>query len=409
MKRNRHINLKEKFRNWCEKTTFHAIPNIATNEQLALKIMWTFCLIASIGYCCRILTSSIIDYYEYRVLTTFEIVQEASTFYPSITICNLNQFDLTKNKNLTDFFFNSYLTGNYLNDSVDLSLDPKQQFDLIKRKFLNYTNSSELENLRFTLNDMLISCYYNELPCYESDFYPLPNELYGNCYVFNSNLHRNNTLKSKVRNTSKYGPQYGLQLELFVGLNYQSFGNLRSGAILFIHNQSSLTDENDVGIELSSGTQSNIAINRMFIYKLAQPYSDCVDHNNLVKVEEIVRLTIEFHGYYSKSFCVDLCYQFYLLDQCNCYDNSAFYYLAKDYNSSRDVANCLSNNNTTDYYRDCYLRSKKNFLDSFYSEECFEKCPRECESVNYRIVSLSSAECISLLLINKIRFYFIIF
>jgi hypothetical protein len=178
-----------------------------------------------------------------------------------------------------------------------------------------------------------------------------------------------------------------------VGLNYQSFGNLRSGAVLFIHNQSSLTDENDVGIELSSGTQTNIAINRMFIYKLSQPYSDCVDHNNLINVADIVRLTSEFHGYYSKSFCADLCYQFYLLDQCNCYDNSAFYYLAKDYNSSREIGNCLNTNSTTENYRDCYFKSKKKFMNSFYNEECIEKCPRECESVNYRIVSLSSAEC----------------
>lgn len=76
------INLKKKFRLWCEKTTFHAIPNIVNHEQFSFKLMWTICLIASLCYCCRILTSSIIDYYEFKVLTKFEIVQESSALFP---------------------------------------------------------------------------------------------------------------------------------------------------------------------------------------------------------------------------------------------------------------------------------------------------------------------------------------
>ena len=87
------INFRDKLVSWCERTTFHAIPNIATNEHKSLKIMWTVCLIASISYCCRILTSSIIDYYEYKVLTTYEIIQESSTLFPAVTVCNLNEFD----------------------------------------------------------------------------------------------------------------------------------------------------------------------------------------------------------------------------------------------------------------------------------------------------------------------------
>lgn len=78
----RHINLKNKFLIWCEKTTFHAIPNIVNNEQFSFKLMWTICLIASVCYCCRILASSIIDYYEFKVLTKFEIIQESSSLFP---------------------------------------------------------------------------------------------------------------------------------------------------------------------------------------------------------------------------------------------------------------------------------------------------------------------------------------
>jgi hypothetical protein len=65
-----------------------------------------------------------------------------------------------------------------------------------------------LEGLHFNIDEMLVSCRYNELPCSKKDFKLVVNEMYGNCYVFNSNM---NIL------SSKYGSKYGLMLELFIG------------------------------------------------------------------------------------------------------------------------------------------------------------------------------------------------
>lgn len=83
------INLREKLVNWCEKTTFHAIPNIATNKHIFLKLMWMFCLLASVSYCCSVLTSSITDYYKYGVLTIFDVVQKSSATFPAVIVCPL--------------------------------------------------------------------------------------------------------------------------------------------------------------------------------------------------------------------------------------------------------------------------------------------------------------------------------
>ena len=55
---------------------------------------------------------------------------------------------------------------------------------------------------------MLVSCRYNEIRCGKEDFKLVANEIYGNCYSFNSNI----TLLS-----TKYGSKYGLMLELFIG------------------------------------------------------------------------------------------------------------------------------------------------------------------------------------------------
>ena len=144
--KNRFINLKRKFRNWCDKTTVHAVPNIVNNEQIMLKLMWTICLIASICYCGRIFTASIIDYFEFRVLTKFEIVQESFSIFPgikrfnlsslimsinlfflAITFCNLNKYDLNKNK----IFKELYMPNISLNDTVIFRFFKKLNFVFI--------------------------------------------------------------------------------------------------------------------------------------------------------------------------------------------------------------------------------------------------------------------------------------
>jgi len=376
------INLKEKLKNWCERTTFHAIPNIASNEQIVLKLMWTLCLLASLGYCCRILTSSVIDYYEYRVLTTIEIVQESSSQFPAITICNLNQFDFSKLKDREIY-------ENYESNSSK-SNDPKEQFNTYRDSFLTNLSRSELERIRFTLNDMLVSCYYSEIKCVESDFELLYSEKYGNCYVFNSYLNKNKS----IRKATKYGPEYGLQLELYTGLPETSSPmSSKTGAILFINNQSALNEIS--GLELSPGSQTNIAFNRQFTYKLSEPYSNCIEEDSqLIYSKQIyVEMVKRFHGYYSQQYCISLCFQNLLNVECNCFENSFIFNLNTTYMES-------CQNLTSNY--ECYSKVKQK-----YAEKCNMECPRECETVNYIINSLSSAEYPSnfyekILLSNKI-------
>ncbi|RNA22233.1 acid-sensing ion channel 1 isoform X2 [Brachionus plicatilis] len=366
------INFQEKLFKWCERTSFHAVPNIATNEHIVLKCMWSICLVASLGYCCRILTSSIIDFYEYNVLTTFEIVQESSSLFPVITICNLNEYDLSKNQQLLNL-------SNYLLDNADMSLHPRDAMDQVQKNFLKLTNITELEETRFDLGDMLLSCHYNEIACSVSDFSMIKNELYGNCYSFN--MVKNNS----IRTTSKYGPKYGLQMELYIGnADSSSPMSLTTGVILFINNQTSPVRITDPGIELSPGTQTNIAVNRMFIYKLPQPYSDCVENtaqSSLDHKDNLVQMTFEMNHNYTQSFCLELCYESYLLNECNCSDG--------------DITDLIGN------YSDpchadkqsllCFYDMKSKFFDWNFNENCKMSCPIECERVTFKIASLSTA------------------
>lgn len=62
--------------------------------------------------------------------------------------------------------------------------------------------------------DMLISCTFNHLNCDSSNFSSFISSDYGICYTYNYANER-----ALVQNTSKVGPNNGLQLELFIGIN----------------------------------------------------------------------------------------------------------------------------------------------------------------------------------------------
>ncbi len=79
-----------------------------------------------------------------------------------------------------------------------------------------YANSSLgpvfMKNISFSLDSMLLSCYYDGSKCNSSNFIVYTTYDRGNCYIFNSNA-------SNVKTTIQSGPFYGLQIELFAGFD----------------------------------------------------------------------------------------------------------------------------------------------------------------------------------------------
>ena len=86
---------------------------------------------------------------------------------------------------------------------------------MLFRKADQSFNEEKLKSLGFSLDKLLISCTFNKINCKMSDFtWKYTNE-FGSCYTFNDLLVNNET-QSKA--TSKSGPEYGLNLELFYGI-----------------------------------------------------------------------------------------------------------------------------------------------------------------------------------------------
>lgn len=167
--------------------------------------------------------NSILQYLTYPVNVSYSSVKFSPAEFPAVTLCNLNSFDVT-----TDIFATKYiddtLLANRISPLVKLSTSDlamvkvNEAATILKSAVTADTalNSSYLKKLGFTMETMLISCYYNGIKCSPSNFSWFRTFEYGNCYTFNG-LTDSNGNSMDALTTSKSGPSSGLVMELFVG------------------------------------------------------------------------------------------------------------------------------------------------------------------------------------------------
>ena len=100
--------------------------------------------------------------------------------------------------------------------------------------------------------------------------------------------------------------------------NWLSF-SYKTGVRVFVSNNTVETTVFD-GMEVSTGFQTNLQVNREFIYKLPKPYNQC--YNNLDKEEafdsELYREFIRTNKTYRQIDCFRLCLQKAVVSNCHC-------------------------------------------------------------------------------------------
>ena len=132
------------------------------------------------------------EYFAYKVSTTSRIIYENPTLFPKVTFCNVNWFT-------TEYAYNLTQMGVEWSEIMSLSTDEKKQ-------------------LGHSLENILIQCKYNNIPCDSTDFTWSFDPDYGNCYTFNSDFDSNGS-KIDLKNSDLVGLDFGLQLKL----NMKSF------------------------------------------------------------------------------------------------------------------------------------------------------------------------------------------
>jgi hypothetical protein len=148
---------------------------------------------------------------------------ETLTTFPAVTFCNLNPFDFTTVNNTGVYINNAIMSGQLnpyvtVNGSNDTAAE--RVYDILsylKSYIIADKNKSEEDRhlMGFSLETMLVSCFFNGIKCGPEDFDMIWSYEYGNCYTFNSNF--KNTNKNLIK-TSKFGMNSGLVMELFTGV-----------------------------------------------------------------------------------------------------------------------------------------------------------------------------------------------
>jgi hypothetical protein len=327
-----------------------AIIKIILTPHLILKLILFLFVVGTSGIVSYLVIKSILTFFTYGVTTTSRTIFETPTLFPKVTFCNTNHFT-------TKYAFE--LDQKYINDHFMLSDEEKKK-------------------LGHDLSLILSECSYNDEPCDSTDFVWSFSAWYGNCYTFNSGK---NSIGEKitVKNSTIAGPYFGLQLKLYVNF-YEEIDNNNLGALIRIGKSSYSTFYFDGGILVSSGTRTNIAVNREFKSMLPKPYSNClIDSNSprFIQDLDLYNLIIQSEYEYTQQLCFVQCYQRFVINKYNC--SYPFYV------SLFNVTKCDTNLTNS-------LIDNFDFLTSDLLEtKCISLCPLECNQ-NLYMTSISSCQ-----------------
>ena len=360
--------IKQEFIEWTKNSTAHGITNLFKDEKPKfIRLMWFVLFIGSFGYCCYSIIISLINFLEFEVLINIDIEKDILAEYPTVSICNLNQYSTSH----FDNYVQKILNDNNLKISENKSLI--EQIDLMNklvRSNMEFNVSDQMKkNSSLSLDKMIISCLFGAQSCTSTDFEWFYLNKYGNCYRFNY-------ASSNKRIQTRSGKYYGLRLELYVG-EISNLLTTHSGVHVFINNNTNEYLAN--GLDISTSFSTDLSLTRKSIHKLSKPHSDCIKNEkdfNLADQSEYVAKTISRFKIYQLEACKDLCIQDFIEKNCNC---SSLLFpqsdLLKPICSTIDKLECV------DKFYYLLFEQEENIL------KCQSKCPTECdkESFDYLI------------------------
>ncbi len=258
-------------------------------------------------------------------------------------------------------------------------------------------DDEEKKKLGHSIDDLIVSCYFNNQACTSEDFSWTFDTNYGNCYVFNSGFNISTGEKIPPKNSFISDLNYGLMLEMYSGfyenLTYVNSYDSGAGLVVRIENGSYLENDLD-GVKVSSGFQTDINIHREFESYLGKPFSDCDLPNDDRKNFDSDLYELIYHsGYqYNQHICLVQCFQKLSLKNCNC--TSANLFSLYENSSICKTETDLACNQAA---------FEHEFMTNDYIHlECLPLCPLECNSTRIKYY-VSSFQLISDVYVNYIN------
>jgi hypothetical protein len=264
-----------------------------------------------------------------------------------VAFCNLNHYDYLWAKKDISEIIDDRVTDQFMqnNSARDFATNLRRflRFNLIRK---NIQKLHRLYYDDFYLDQMLLSCAFQNEPCSIDDFMSHYDFIYGMCWRFNSGMN----LKGKhvpIRTSGQVGLKHGLQMELYAGhAELQEKFSMIRGFKVFVFNKTNVYPiAADIGIDVSTGQATNIGIVRSFTNHLPAPFTNCLP-TDIKRIDwgqnEILQFMYDnfvsgqfytnygFWRYagnwtwnwtveYSQSICVKLCFQKHLFPACGNY------------------------------------------------------------------------------------------
>ena len=357
--------IKNEFVKWSLLTKFDCYSKIFQTENICMRFIWLGLFLFFTSFTGYFVCKNILDYYEYKVVTEIEIVHEKPTEFPVITICNSNPFNSQKAQDLISFIIKKNLLSNTSPEPHNLSQTLGTFYDIYEmtRMYAKRDDYSDEKRKQLTNGFFILNCLFNRQSCGQQNFTQYYSYLYGNCIEFNRDL-------SNIKQTITEGSYFGLSLIIRLDSN-QTFFNLNPnlsgvGLKLFIHNKTfdkMLSEEINLGI----GKEINVAISRIYNYKIAWPFSECVNLDTFTS--DFFNKFAKRNKTYRQYDCFKLCLQQMINDNCDC-----------DYTKLTKVENLSPCSNLSQLF--CIYTQQDAFTGDKVVE-CKKQCPLECNTVRY--------------------------
>ena len=376
---NKLSNVKCDFLEWSQCVTFHGFPKIFKEKtNIFMRLLWFFIFVTFASLTFYILVNNIISYYKYETVTSYQLINEQPSLFPTITICDSNAFTTRQAQslimNISKRYFNKDITKLSLVEYVTFAMSDLSRSVKLYVSDPKYGDENR-KQLGFDLNKILIGCTFSDTPCkFNRDFHWYFHFDYGNCFQFNSGLNMSNQANG-LKSVSFGSISNGLSLLIGPLLSQNEYPLAASKGIkVFIHNQTLAPNAYDNSISLKPGEETNIEIERQLVSNLPLPYGPCTDLNLIQRSEFYASLTKQSNRAYRQLDCLEMCLAQKPIEMtCQCYSTA--------FPPFQSLIPCT---NSTQI--ECSLAKYQDVINNLasYASECAENsCPLECDIYRY--------------------------
>ena len=238
-------------------------------------------------------------------------------------------------------------------------------------------SDKDKQRLGQSIQDFMIECKFNDVFCNVSeDFIWYFDNIYGNCYKFNSGFNTKGE-PIELKKSSQPGKFYlGLKMTLFESMPkiLERISYAGTGFMIKLDNDTFMAGGNS-RIDLLSGVESNLAVERIYSSQLSFPYSDCFIDNMLYSKSyqsELYDLFLQTNTRYRQKDCLELCQQKFYIANCQCTLIQYFSLFSDKICNTVEQLDCAFS-----IYFETILAA------NFFEKNCYPLCPLECNTTEY--------------------------